>query len=512
MRLTMRLQSLSRSALTLVEVMISVALSTVVLLLAFTAFRVAAQSISHLGRLETENNLLRHGITQVIDDVDFWNSEANPEFPYGRAYAAYQNVNASGTRLPDTDPDLVFNHGNNKRPFRRTAVVAGSAEDVNWQLPHDPRSWYRNMVYSNARPVQPDYIDGNPGYSMVWRAETWHPSTQWRIGGDQGNFSGAPMAWTPRHIWGDYAEIANVGYVPTADPAAEDSYRGARARSMQWLFREIGAIGLVNYQPPGGMMMYLRPSTNLYNGSGIADTATHFDKGEIPWQLDRPKVMRMDNSATIDQAKFGKWDSTVERPTAADVASHNRLNYMEALQLWHGLTARDWTAANRMRGLMYGVRVSEGTWPWATINAVARQAWSRDLLRDAGRGYGQLSLLSWAAGDEADANRNDTYLVPASLTGIASPLTSDRISTLPLLRVSNFRYRYYGGDICNVAVRLEQPSFGRVINLGFSVFGTTFRGARQHWALRTWGQQIGMTTNALEPGNPTRPAMGDFYQ
>lgn len=497
----------SRRAFSLVEVMISVALSMVVLMLAFYAFRVATQSMGVLNRLATENDLLRTGITQVIDDADFWNSEANPEFPYGRAYAGFQNVNALGTRLPDSLA-APFNHGNNKRPFRPVQFAIGSARDANWILPHDARGWYRNMIYSNPRPHHFDYRKAEQS------KETGHPQTNWSVHVAQDQPIPVPLSWTPRHIWGDYAEIASV--VPDlALPSDEQSYRSARAILMEGLFRELGVPGVTSYLPQGTMTMYLRPSTNLYDGTAFNDTSRHYDKGEIPWQLDRPKILNQDNNSTsknmINEALAGKWDSTVEVPIETQVAGHNRVNYVEALQFWHGLTARDWAAANRMRGIMYGMRVSEGPWPWANVNTLARQGWGQDFIRDVGY-YGTTTLISWVAGTEAEANRNDTYLVPAALTGDRNPMSGDRVPTLPLLRVSNFRYRYYSGDICNLAVRVEQPSSGRVMDLGFSVLGTTFRGARQHWALRTWGMRLGTTSNALETSSQDTPAMGDYYK
>ena len=108
--------------------------------------------------------------------------------------------------------------------------------------------------------------------------------------------------------------------------------------------------------------------------------------------------------------------------------------------------------------------------------------------------------------------RNNTYLVPADLSGNPNPWSGDRVSTLPLLRTSNFRFRYNGGDICNLAVRIEQPSSGRIQDYGFSVLGTTFRGARQHWALRTWEMTIANDNSLQLATGSGKPAMGDYYK
>lgn len=497
----------NRHAFTLVELMIAVALSLVVMLLAFASFRMAAKAISHLNRVATENELFRQGVTQAIDDADFWNAEANPQFPYGRAYMAFQNVDENGNRLPDVVSGAVYDHGANKRPFRRVSYVGGSAEDPGWLLPHDPRCWYRNGVYSNPRPLQPDYINrtGTSTSMRLWAGDNSSPN--WDTSGPN---SLVPLPWTPRHIWGDYAETSSMGDVPTASATDVSSWRGSRPQLMAKLFSELGPIGIANYLPPGTMTLFLRPSTNLY-AAPFNDANSHFDKGEVPWQLDRPKFLSQNNSATYNQSEVGRWSSTVDRPTAGQVSGRNRLNYMEGLQIWFTLTARDLACANNQRSLLYGARISNGAFPWATITETTRQGWSRDLIENVG-GNSANALVSWVASRQANDYRNDTYLVPPSLTSSPNPTAGDRPPTLPLLRVSSYRYRLNGGDICNLAVRVSEPSSGRIMDLGFSVFGTSYRGARQHWALRTWGQVLAPGTHRLVAGDPDMPAMGDWYR
>ena len=505
-------------AFTLIEVVLAVALSTAVLLAGFTAVRSAARSIANLNQVSRENALLHSGVMAAIEDADFWNSEANPEFPWARAYMGFRNVDANGTRLADdadtqatgTAAYTAANHGSNKRLFRRVDRTTGSVEDPNWMLPHDARAWFRNSWLPNNRPAQ--LWQYTPNGALTSRSTVNNNNnTNWST-----TAGSIPACWTPRHVLGDYAELANPlgGTLQAWDPA-EVPYRSNRAQLFEALFRELGPVGLASYLPIGSLSWYQRPTTNLY-GAAVNDVAKHFDKGEIPWALDRPKFLRGNGvQTTSNDADDGKWLTTVETTTQAAnltaVRHYNRLNLVEGLMVANQNYPRDLLSMQLVHALLYGARVhDEPTMPWSRITDAVRRGYSQEAIGAlAYQGFANANV-SWLTGQVAQENRNETWLNPALPSGSASPGDADR-GGLPTLRYWTYRLRYRGADTCNLAVIVQDPETRRTVACSFSVLGTTFRGARQHWSVTTRGFVLSPTTHRLVTSAPSPAAIGDVY-
>lgn len=108
----------SRSAFTLLELMIAVALSMLVMYGAFAALRVATQTLTTCNRLAVENNLLRAGFITALEDLDHWSSYDNPDVP------AEQSLR---------EPGMPFAPLTYDRDFR---------QDQSW-------TWWRNFGYSS---------------------------------------------------------------------------------------------------------------------------------------------------------------------------------------------------------------------------------------------------------------------------------------------------------------------------------------------------------------------------
>ncbi len=510
-------------AFTLIEVILAVALSAAVLLAGFTAVRTAARTIANLNQVSRETAMLHSGVMAAIEDADFWNSEANPEFPYARAYNGFRNVDAAGARLADNADSQATgapayesaNHGNNRRLFRRVDFTTGSAEDPNWMQPHDPRGWFRNGFLPNNRPIQV-WPWPRAGVISYKSHSNNNLDSNWTVGATAS--IGIPPSWTPRNLGGDYADLANSGYDPSSSPEA--AFRGSRARLMEGTFRELGPVGLSAYMPIGTMSWYLRPTTNLY-GAPVGDNTRNFDKGEIPWTLDRPKFFSVGtaaapNTTTWSEANDGNWMSTVEKTTENSqitaVRHFNRLNLIEGLPVGSAFYVRDHLMLEYNQAVMYGTRVSdEPTKPWAKVNASARRGYSQEVVGDDTyyRASGT-SGESWLTGPGARDYSNETWLNPALPTSATSIGSADR-SGLPTLRFWTYRFRWRGSDRCNHAVIVQDPETQRTVALSFSLLGSSYRGARQHWALATWGQRLSTTTHRLESSMLSSPAIGDNY-
>ena len=65
-----------QEAFTLIEIVIGLALGTVVLFLAASAVASISESVAKTKEMSRDNELLRLGIQKSYEDVDFWHSHA----------------------------------------------------------------------------------------------------------------------------------------------------------------------------------------------------------------------------------------------------------------------------------------------------------------------------------------------------------------------------------------------------------------------------------------------------
>ncbi len=105
----------TRSAFTIIELLIAVALSTAVAYVAFAGLRVAASTVTASERLSLENRMLREGCLSAFAELDFWSAYDRPGFQ------------------PLRDPGR-------SSPFAALDPTAAAASEPGQ---HDPRSWWR---------------------------------------------------------------------------------------------------------------------------------------------------------------------------------------------------------------------------------------------------------------------------------------------------------------------------------------------------------------------------------
>ncbi|MBA2481278.1 MAG: hypothetical protein H0V44_11500, partial [Planctomycetes bacterium] len=293
----------STAAFTLIELLIAISLSLATMLVAVSTFRQAAQTISVMNRLSTENGLLRTGYFLNAEDVDFWNSHANPDFPFLKGHMS-DEVAHTGDGGNNLD---------NKRLFRRVAFrskalgpgpgsVAGASMasgdfDPNWEQPNDARSWYRNYLMPNPTPLVYDRSLGNPtdGYPMgkvLWDSAEDATKSLNKV---QAGRMQLPLGWAPWHIAGDYSAVSciNLDYAGISAPNYGDpsglkpdapGLRGARPNLIWQLFKELGHTGVYTYMPPGTLTLIQCPNINDTEAS-IGVKSMNWCKGEIPWSL-----------------------------------------------------------------------------------------------------------------------------------------------------------------------------------------------------------------------------------
>ena len=86
-------------------------------------------------------------------------------------------------------------------------------------------------------------------------------------------------------------------------------------------------------------------------------------------------------------------------------------------------------------------------------------------------------ISAWLAErDYADV----TWHVPRNRTDDPAPDLADRPSGSAALSTQVLRARLRGADRAMCCVRIEDPTSGLVHEIGFTMIGTTLRGARQH--------------------------------
>ncbi len=135
------------AAFTLVEMIISVALGTFICVTAWSALRAATGAVTVATRLSLENRLMRAGISDALDDIDFWTTMDDP------ALGGAQPLRGPG-RAPFAamtfDPD------------------ADGAK---------PRAWWRGTSNGHLLNDQPASLFGNDG--LLSRVDHPDPERRW---------------------------------------------------------------------------------------------------------------------------------------------------------------------------------------------------------------------------------------------------------------------------------------------------------------------------------------------
>ncbi len=157
----------TQHAFTLIELMIAIALGTMVVYVATAGLRTAAQSVSLAQNLATENSIIRAGMNIALAETDFWSSHdnpydsspGNPATPNDETVLRnYVDVNGRIQGMSFT-PMKVSNDFNNGSTVGQ--ITGGSVDklqsrlsngernrlkkskrwDPNAWMAHDPRSW-----------------------------------------------------------------------------------------------------------------------------------------------------------------------------------------------------------------------------------------------------------------------------------------------------------------------------------------------------------------------------------
>jgi hypothetical protein len=193
-----------------------------------------------------------------------------------------------------------------------------------------------------------------------------------------------------------------------------------------------------------------------------------------------------------------------------------------------GGSLTQWTAlqARNMTAVMYGTKFVAADMGATIFDADAIvDSTTRDPYRVINKETPGFSGLNYAATNAANANDSmvnatrwdrsastmtfwrqmlnygsTTIHIPRNYTDVIIPNLSEKSQTTPSLSTGIIRYRYRSFDKALCSVRVQDPTTGRVMELGFTLVGSTLRGARQHWGWKT------------NYDAPTAKKIGDKYE
>lgn len=489
-----------RSAFTLIEVTLAIALSALIIVMAASAFRMVSRSISTMNRLSTENGLMRSAYLMACDDADYWHTAANPRYPHMKGFMS------EGGR-PFERVNMLM-----RDPARDVGVLPGSNDRANPNdlHPNDRRSWYRNFLVHNLRPFQVYKFTNSTTlletgvYGEFWVSSN-HPSTA--------NSDTLPAGWSGRNVYGDYAEVGAVqpdmtlGHQATPMAASELHERGYRSVLHYSLFEKLGQLGPATYMPPGTPNIVLNGNRNQQTTSlGVLANMQSL-WGEIPGALQlsgtvdarrnyyygMPTSIGGDNDPDSWQTSNippneGEWGNHLDKTVSCspylldlDVATTrqgNRGRYRNSLMFSSKMRPLDYTGTN----------------------------WDAEYVdQSSGQPFLILSRIvtggdDWISNIQMRRFMNNAWVMPFGITDAPSPGRGDLPDEIPSLSYHIMRYRHMSADRNLVQIRLRDPTTGRMTEFAFNLSATTYRGARQHWGWKSrWDD------TSLKP-------MGDIYE
>jgi type II secretory pathway pseudopilin PulG len=305
-----------RSAFTLVELMLAIALGILILYVAMAGFRVASQSVTIANRLSLENSLLRAGYFQVEDDLDFWTSLDDPlntnnqqlrggnTLPPGWQVATQTSVAGNPfTAMSTLMPANIPPNGGSPERFPNTSIQAGSRltygeikprpyssyptgqsatavdpweSDVGFDptvaySPSDPRTWVRtNMAEKDqgGTGVGSTY----PYTSNIFPYGSYTPAATFGRYGLFSNVSSSPIF----NNWqiGVTTPFNNQAYAPGGTPPYMVTYSGTVTHTwypnqVQTFLSALGYEAMFEYLPPNAIYEYYMSYTAtpfVYNG------------------------------------------------------------------------------------------------------------------------------------------------------------------------------------------------------------------------------------------------------
>ncbi len=501
-----------QAGLTLVELVVAVPLAAGISLMAFFAVRAAMQTARLVQNATEENAALRAGWFLAMDEADHWSSHASPDFPYLRGYM-------STPRNDDTASDKCL-----FRPMRLAMRLYGDGTDLH---PHDQRSWYvgppmtgvhtttlsflSNSIngYAEVSPYNYQCV-GNRKDPLTTPDGIWSQGDYWAP-----NVPVIPTGWEGWHIHGDYASISNLK--TSFSSIAGETTQQAMLR----IYARIGHLGVASYMSPGSLAFAVTDPVNR-SAANIGKPDKRWGWGEMPWSLtpnvskvlvplksDLPKddpdpnlthfalglpgqnvPVRMIPQVDTDTAGGRDWAISLTSNDITRGAIFFPGDYQTPLNQADGVSTVAAIYPARSFYNLTGTPIFDssgkaiGSAPgWdAQTSLDSLHIYPYRLMNDPTYArtmkYGDLSFME-------KRNSVSTSFAPAIPS---DPRSSPRDSAPISLRLRVLRTNQLGYDRLNARVVIARPDTGKGYEMEITPLGSSFRGARWIWGLRTNGR------------------------
>ncbi len=443
-----------RRAFTLIELLIAMALGTVIIYTAVAGFRLASSSITIANRLSLENRIIRAGMANALDQADFWT-----------------DVDAPGGDTTDT----AFNGQalrvwTEKHPYYR---IGGRNADID-SLPGGDWWMYSWHPDNESFEFEPSRTKGAP--FTPFSASSGAMAALWPRVSNPANPElergwSATYAWPasdPRTWWyGDYGSVLDECWADMGSP--------------------VGPNFLFNWQETGryGLFANRNARPNLGN-----DTVTFYGDSGRFGQVDASHSWR-DNQLWSLRNSLGVYGLADYLPANAISVIYGGFDYTRASDT---ITPVDERTVQQFTGMSnyhfpQQARTMQGTVigffpfnPYMFISPSSEQQplWynynsSEDTInRIIGQQRGQSSYKD---------GRFDNYARLYNSTSIVKPLLPQKPDSWPDCSVRTYRHLKVGHFITSCEVTWTSPLTGERSSISFNSFGTTLRGARQQRAL-----------------------------
>jgi prepilin-type N-terminal cleavage/methylation domain-containing protein len=195
---------MARRAFTLLEVLVSVALGSVICYTAYVCLRVCSHSVSVVNKLSLENNLMRTGVRSGLEEVDFWTTVDDPNDPTRQPL---RQQLSDGSWPPFRRCDASFN-------FNATEM----------QLRFDPHLLHAIYRGHDNQKITPYNVNG-------------YTDADW----DQ--------------VWGDYSLFLRIDH-----PDLDHRWLAAMIKNISW---NLGYYALLDYMPCNTIYSWYRADGTL---------------------------------------------------------------------------------------------------------------------------------------------------------------------------------------------------------------------------------------------------------
>jgi prepilin-type N-terminal cleavage/methylation domain-containing protein len=407
-----------RSGFTLIEMMIAIGLGMLVVFVATAGLRTAAQSVASANRLALENSILRTGMVVALEHTDFWTDYDDPTY------------------------DPASTEGKIMRPYcRKSGDLPADAVGVQRGLPFTPFTESRSATGYGPRTqlspieVAPVDVSDTVKRGLGENDSGWDPNA-WNAAEARGWNWGNLTERTPRSSSvtsrmipiAKYKIFGHTETIASTEPSASTPNHHWQQRQLDGLNRSLGSYGLFDYLPANtGLMIYEK----ITNPSGP-------------------------NSSDLNKWQTAKEWCSPDGGSDYRLASDGNLSF----------------ALDRLADT------------WGTVFAMPNRAVAENLRsRVTNRRYGTGIAID-ASSNQSSADGIEQLLinheqVDRVLTSGDATNGPNKPGHWPSLTVSSLRFIRTGAFINLNRISWVNSMTGEGLELSFSCFGTTLRGARQ---------------------------------